>query len=73
MLGYFDNCNTNQFENKTTSIEDFNYIHKNILDGISNNMASFFHTGKYGAINAADPTTMGYQILKFVYDSFTLQ
>ena len=32
-------------------------------------MASLVHTGKYGAINAAYTTTMGYYILNYVSDA----
>ena len=36
-------------------------------------MESLAETGKCGAINAADPTTMGYQVVKYVSDDFTFQ
>ena len=34
-------------------------------------MASLVHIGKYGAINAADPTTLGSHVVKYVLDAFT--
>ena len=40
VLGSFDNWNIIQFTNKTTSIEDFDAVHKVVIDGISENMAS---------------------------------
>ena len=30
-------------------------------------------TGKYGATNSEDPTTLGYYVVKYVSDNFTLQ
>ena len=33
-------------------------------------MASFLHTGKYGAINVAYPITVRCYVLKYVYDAF---
>ena len=46
------------------SSEDFDAVHKVLLDGISENMASLVQLGKYGTISAADPTTMGYYMIK---------
>ena len=54
------------------SSEEFDEFHKVLLDTISVNMASFLHTGKYGAINAADPTTLVYYIVKYVSDALAL-
>ena len=36
-------------------------------------MATLLQTDKFGAINATDPTTLGYYIVNNVYDTFTLQ
>ena len=36
-------------------------------------MKSLVQTGKHGAINAADPMTMGYYVVKYVSDAFKLQ
>ena len=52
--------------------EYFDDIRKVFLEYISENMASFGQTRKYGAINAADTTTMGYFIVKYVYDASTI-
>ena len=41
-------------------------MHKLVLDGISYNVASLVQLVKYGAINAVDPTTMGYYVIKFL-------
>ena len=46
-------------------------VHKVVLDGISENVASLVQLGKYGAINAADPTTMGYYVIKFLSEPYT--
>ena len=58
VLVSFNNWNTIQFTNKTTQSEDFDAVHKQVIDGISGNMASLVQLGKYGAINASDKTTM---------------
>ena len=36
-------------------------------------MDALLQTDKYGAINTIDTTTMGYYVIKFVSDSYTLQ
>ena len=46
--------------NRTTTNEDFDEVHKVVLDGISDNTSAISQNGKDGAINTADPTTMGY-------------
>ena len=48
VLGSFNNCNINQFTNKTTSSEDFDEVHKVLIGGISDNMAFIV----YSSINA---------------------
>ena len=40
--------------------KDFDEVHNLVLDGISENMSSLLQVGKYGAIDAVYPTTMGY-------------
>ena len=65
VLGSFNNWNMIQFINKTTTNEYFDTLHKVVLDGLSENMSTLFQNGKYGAINTADPTTMGYCVVKF--------
>ena len=51
-LGSFNNCTTINFTNKTTWSEDFDEVHKVVIGGISDNIASLVQLGKYGAINA---------------------
>ena len=64
MLGSLNNWNIIQFTNKIKSSEEFDELHKVVLDGISENTASLVQFGKYGDINAEDPTTMGYYVIK---------
>ena len=40
-------------------------MHKVVIDGISDNISELVHNGKYGVINNAYPTTMGYNDVKF--------
>ena len=48
-------------------------MHKLVLDGISDNMASLVQLGKYGAINAVDPTTMSYYAIKYLSEPYKVQ
>ena len=48
-------------------------MHKVVFDGISDNMASLLQLGKYGAFRAEYPTTMGYYVIKYIYEPYTLQ
>ena len=73
MLASFNKWNIIQFKNKITSIEDFDETHKVVLDGIIVNVSSLVQTGKHGAINTTYNTTMGYYVIKYVYDDFTLE
>ena len=73
VLGSLNNCNIIRFTNKTTLLEEFEEIHKVVLYGIIENMISLFYIGKYVAINALDPTTMGYCVVNYVFESFVLQ
>ena len=73
MLGSFNNWNIVQITNKNTPSEEFDALHKIVVNGISENMSSLVHVGKYGAINASDTTTMGYYVIKYLYETYTLQ
>ena len=64
VLGFFNNWNIIQYTNNTKSSEDFDEMNKVLLDGIRNNMAYLVWLGKYGAINAANPTKTGYYMIK---------
>ena len=39
---------------------------KVVFDGISDNISALVQNGKCGAINTADPTTMGYYVVGFL-------
>ena len=56
-----------------TNYEDFDTVHNVVIDGISDNMAYLVQLGRYGAINAADTTTMGDYVIKYLFESYTLQ
>ena len=43
------------------------------LYGISDNMSAFFQNVRYGATNNADPTIMGYYVVKFLLEPYMLQ
>ena len=66
MLVPFNECNIIQFTNKTTRSEEFDEVHKVVLYIISSKMAPFVQTGKYGAINASDTTTLEYYVVNYV-------
>ena len=73
MLISLNKCKIINFINKTTCSEEFDEVHKVVLDGIIINMASLVNNDKYGAINAEDPTIMGYYILNCISEPFTIQ
>ena len=73
MLGSLNNWNIINLTNKNTLSEDFDEVNQLVLDGISNNMSSLVHTGKYGAINTADTKTLGRDVVKYLYQSYTLK
>ena len=72
VLGSFNDWNIIQITSKTTSSEDFYLLHKVVLGGISWNMDYLVYLGKYGAIDAAYPTTIGYYVIKYLSEPYTL-
>ena len=54
VLGSFNNWNIIQLSQKSTPSDSFDEIHHVVLDGISDNMASFVEPGKYGDNNITD-------------------
>ena len=48
-------------------------MHQVLIDGISSNMASLEHTGKYGEFDAVDPKILVYYAVKCLSEPFTLQ
>ena len=61
-----NNCNTIKFRSKTILSENFDDIHKFVIDDISENMASLVQTSKYGGINTVDITTIGNYLVKYI-------
>ena len=51
VLGSFNNWNIIILSHKSTTSEDFEEIHKVVLDLIGNNMESLVKTSKYSVIN----------------------
>ena len=73
VLGSLNIRNIVNFTNRTTSSDDFDAVHKVVIDDISDNLVSLVQLGKYGAINASDPTTMGYYVINYLSEPYTLQ
>ena len=73
MLGSLNNWNIIKFTNKKTTNKDFDAVHKFILDHISDNLSELVQNGNYGAINTADPTTVGYYVVKLLLEPYMLQ
>ena len=48
-------------------------MHKVVIGGISENMASLVQARKCGVINAADPTKMGYYMIKYLSEPYKIQ
>ena len=61
------------FDQKHTASEAFEDIHQVFLDGTNENMAGLVQSGKYGVMNKIDYITMGYYVIKFVSEAYTLQ
>ena len=59
VLGPYNNWNIIDLSPKPLTFEAFDDMHKVVLDGISENTASLFQSGMYGAINTDDTTKMG--------------
>ena len=73
VLGSFNNSKVLKLYRKATSSEEIDKIHQVVIDGISDNMYALVKTDKYGAINTIDKNTMGYCVIKFVSEPYTLQ
>ena len=48
-------------------------MHKAVLYGISENVASIVQVSKYGAINADNPTTIGYYVISHPYEPYIIK
>ena len=73
VLGYFNTCNIIQLSQKSTPSDKFYEIHRVVLDGISDNMASLVEPGKYGAIDTDDTATNGFYFIMFQSEAYKLQ
>ena len=71
--GPYKNWNIIELTPKSTPFEAFDDIHKVVLDGISENMASLFQSGMYDVINKYDTKTNGLYVIKFISEAYTLQ
>ena len=73
VLGSFNNWKIIQFSYKSTPGEYLNKIQQVKHDRISYNMDALVQTLQYGDINTTDTTTMGYYVIKFFSESYTVQ
>ena len=73
MIGFFNNWNIITLSHKSRTSGAFEEIHQVILDGISDNMALLFRSGNYGSMKTTYTSTMGYYVINFVLDTYTLQ
>ena len=58
---------------KATTSDDFEEIHRVVIDSISDNMDPLVQAGKYFAINTTYMLTMGLYVIKFVSEAYYLQ
>ena len=73
VMGSYNNWNIIEITPKSTYFDAIDDIHKVVLDGISENMASLVQSGMYSAINTADNTSYGFYIIKFISEAYTLK
>ena len=73
MLGQFNDCNIITLSHKATTKEDFEEINTFVLHGISGNIFACVQYDTYGAINKIYIMAMGYYVIKFVSEAYTLQ
>ena len=69
----YKNCIIIEITPKSIPFEAFDEIHKVVLDGISEYMASLVQSGMYGTINIDDTTTNGFYVVQFISEACTLQ
>ena len=67
------NLNIIQLSQNLTPSNAFNEIQLSVLDGMSDNMASFVESENYGAINTTDTPTNGFYVIMFASKSYTLR
>ena len=73
VLGSYNNWNFIELTPKSTPSEVFDYIHKVVLDGISENMASLVQSSFYGYINTDDTKTNVFYVIQFLSEAYRLQ
>ena len=73
MLGSFNNWNIIKLLHKSTAGEDFEEIYQVVLEGIRNNMSPLVQYGKNSSVETTYSTTIGYYVITFVSESYTLQ
>ena len=73
VLGSFNNWNIIELSQRSTPSDSFYEIHQVVLYEISDNMASFVESGKYGAINTTDTSTNGFYVIIFTSEAYILQ
>ena len=66
VLGSYKIWNYIELTPKSTPFEAFDEIHKVVIDGISENMASMFQSVMYVAINTYYTITIGLYIIQFI-------
>ena len=73
VLGSYNNWNIIDLTPKSIIFEAFDEIHKVVLDGISEDVASLFQSGMYGTIKTYGTTTNGLYVIQFISEAYTLQ
>ena len=73
VLGPFKNWKIIQQSHKSTPYDAFDEIHQVVLDGLSDNMASLFEPGTYGAINTNESTTHRLYVIMLISEAYKLQ
>ena len=69
----YNNWNIIELTPTSITFESFDEIHKVVLDGISENVASLVQSGMHGAINTSDNKANGLYVIIFVPEAYTLQ
>ena len=73
VIGRFNDWSIVILSNKATTQEDIDKIFHVVLYGISENMAELMKTDKYGSINTTYSSTIGYYVVEFISEAYTLQ
>ena len=73
VLGPYNNWDIIHLTPKSTPSEEFDEIHKVVLDGISENMASLVQSGIYVSINTDDTAKNGFYVIQFISEAYTLK